>query len=596
MSGLSIEHRLPLIIGILLLGVILVISTAAYVEMRRTSLESAAARLVISTNQFRDFVQQSTAQVRAQTAAMANAPVLVRFARTRDPALRDSARAALNPPGPPSAQYIVSELRDGMGVVLLSTAAADTGFDTVSATEMTRFTARDSVIVGRYRRTRDTLVYPVTARVPDANGAYALQWRRSTGSRAREQISRLVGSDATLFLGNADFSEWTDLERPSAVPALDRSALGAPQEYVRAGGGRYLITTAPIAGTPWLVAFEIPLSTVFAPINAFLRRIALIAIAALAVSLLAAWMASRRITGPLSELTRAADAIALGQRAEGVHVDRSDELGTLGRAFATMAGEVHHARLELERKVDERTRDLHVTMQQLHDAQDSLVRREKLAMLGQLASGVGHELRNPLGVMTNALYYLKVVLASSPQNVLEYLDILQQQITLSEKIVGDLLDFARLRQPQREPASVAQVAHAQVARLGVTTGVRLDVHIPSDLPAVLVDQVQLGQIILNLLTNAVQAIDGAGNVTVRAEVAGDRVHLDVTDTGPGVPPENLEKIFEPLFTTKARGIGLGLAVSRSLARANGGEITLSSPPGKGATFRLTLEVARGTSA
>jgi C4-dicarboxylate-specific signal transduction histidine kinase len=110
---------------------------------------------------------------------------------------------------------------------------------------------------------------------------------------------------------------------------------------------------------------------------------------------------------------------------------------------APRAGEVQQSREQLERKVEERTKDLNDTLTQLHDAQDSLVRREKLAMLGQLSSGVGHELRNPLGVMTNAVYYLKTMLAGSPANVHEYLEILQQQITLSEKIVSDLLDFAR---------------------------------------------------------------------------------------------------------------------------------------------------------
>lgn len=162
--------------------------------------------------------------------------------------------------------------------------------------------------------------------------------------------------------------------------------------------------------------------------------------------LLAAWITSRRITGPLTQLTEAADAIAHGNFAHRVRIRRSDELGRLGTAFPTMAGEVQQSREQLERKVEERTKDLNDTLTQLHDAQDSLVlvvRREKLAMLGQLSSGVGHELRNPLGVMTNAVYYLKTMLAGSPANVHEYLEILQQQITLSEKIVSDLLDFAR---------------------------------------------------------------------------------------------------------------------------------------------------------
>jgi signal transduction histidine kinase len=173
----------------------------------------------------------------------------------------------------------------------------------------------------------------------------------------------------------------------------------------------------------------------------------------------------------------------------------------------------------------------------------------------------------------------------------EYLDILQQQIMLSEKIVGDLLDFARLKQPQRKPASVLEVTRLQLSRLGATNGTKIETEVPPNIPAVLVDDVHMGQIIFNLLINAMQAMDGQGRITIRVHAADGHVHYDVTDTGPGIKAENIEKIFEPLFTTKARGIGLGLAVSRTLARANGGDLTVTSAPGGGATFRLTLPVA-----
>src|SRR5205814_6638727 len=106
----------------------------------------------------------------------------------------------------------------------------------------------------------------------------------------------------------------------------------------------------------------------------------------------------------------------------------------------------------------------------------------------------------------------------------------------------------------------------------------------------------MGQIVLNLLSNATQALEGTGSIAVNAHADNGAVHLDVVDTGPGVAPENIEKIFEPLFTTKARGIGLGLAVSRTLARANGGDLTVTSTPGEGAIFHLTLPVAKGNGA
>jgi signal transduction histidine kinase len=140
-------------------------------------------------------------------------------------------------------------------------------------------------------------------------------------------------------------------------------------------------------------------------------------------------------------------------------------------------------------------------------------------------------------------------------------------------------------------SSLTEITSAQLERLGDTNGVHIDTRLPPTVPPVFVDKVQVGQIVLNLLTNAVQAIDGSGVITVTAGTDDGHAYVEVNDSGGGVDPANIDRIFEPLFTTKARGIGLGLAVSRTLARANEGELSVSSPPGEGATFRLTLPVA-----
>jgi signal transduction histidine kinase len=227
--------------------------------------------------------------------------------------------------------------------------------------------------------------------------------------------------------------------------------------------------------------------------------------------------------------------------------------------------------------------------------QGELVRREKLAILGQLAGGVGHELRNPLGVMTNALYYLDAVLTDVTPAVREYLGILRTQVTLSEKIISDLLDFARVKPPRRETLSADRLADDQLARVGALDGITVEHDFPSDLPSVSVDPVQVGQVLLNLITNAVQAMEGkGGTLTLRGRRDGPgHVRLEVADTGGGIAPEHVEHVFEPLFTTKARGIGLGLAVSRSLMRSNDGDIAFTSTPGVGTTFSIRLPVADG---
>jgi signal transduction histidine kinase len=191
--------------------------------------------------------------------------------------------------------------------------------------------------------------------------------------------------------------------------------------------------------------------------------------------------------------------------------------------------------------------------------------------------------------MTNAIYYLSAVMKEAPAEIKEYLEILRTQIALSEKIVGDLLDFARIKPPQWESVTLRQIVDAQLARAGALEAVRIEHDFPADLPAVRVDRVQMGQVVLNLIMNALQAMNGHAVLTFRGRHTGAGVvRLDVIDTGMGMTPDQMRRLFEPLFTTKARGIGLGLAVSQGLVRANGGTISAESKPGTGTTMSISL--------
>jgi signal transduction histidine kinase len=341
--------------------------------------------------------------------------------------------------------------------------------------------------------------------------------------------------------------------------------------------------SAALDGTPWAFAFEFPEAVVLAPARTFLRMVAIIAAICIAGGMAIAWLMSRRITKPLHELTIAANAIAAGDTSYRVPIARDDQLGALAAAFNTMATQVEESRQRLEALVEERTNKLRA-------AEESLVRREKLALVGQLASSVGHEIRNPLGVMSNALFYLETILPDATPEVREYLQILSSQVQVSAKIVNDLLDLSRSTPPRREQVGVQTFVGPRVTRFGLN-GAVIEADIPPDLPLVDVDPVHAGQVMDNLLNNAVQAIDGHGTVRIRARQADGFVTLEVSDTGPGVPPEHAARIFEPLFTTKARGIGLGLALSKTLAQANGGDLNLISREGESAVFAFTVPVA-----
>ncbi len=244
---------------------------------------------------------------------------------------------------------------------------------------------------------------------------------------------------------------------------------------------------------------------------------------------------------------------------------------------------------ELERRVEDRTRDLHT-------AQEQLVRQERLAVLGQLAGSVGHELRNPLGVISNAIYYLKLIQPEADARVRQYLGVIEQETHTASKIIGDLLDFARLKSLACEQVEVSELVRRTLEHFPVPTGVKLIIRLPADLHPVYADPGHMVQVLGNLVTNACQAMENGGRLSITAAQKKEEIAILVRDTGTGISPENINKLFEPLFTTKTKGIGLGLPVSQKLVEANGGRIEVKSEFNKGSTFTVFLpqqEVSRG---
>jgi signal transduction histidine kinase len=255
----------------------------------------------------------------------------------------------------------------------------------------------------------------------------------------------------------------------------------------------------------------------------------------------------------------------------------------------------------LELKVEVRNRELLA-------AQEELLRREKLAMLDIVAGNVGNELRNPLGVMRNAVYYLRFRLTDAEESIREYLEIIRTEIDVSQRILADFVDFFHSGPPRKRITLVEELIRQSLAANTVPENVTVSVDIPETLPVIEIDPDHMRQVFQNLIANAVQAMPGGGalliagrrrnntserlgNPPVSADQSGtpisqpaDFMDIAVTDSGTGISPENMNKVFQPLFTTKSRGIGLGLSICKSFVEANGGQITVSSKLGKGATF------------
>ena len=222
------------------------------------------------------------------------------------------------------------------------------------------------------------------------------------------------------------------------------------------------------------------------------------------------------------------------------------------------------------------------------ELREELARKEKLAVLGQLAGGVGHELRNPMAAMNASIYYLKMALENEGPKIEKHVRILEQELTNANEIITNLLDFSRVREPDRAAVSTLEIVNDVLDRhdLRTVTVVRQLQDVP-----IFVDAGQLKQVIGNLVMNAVQAMPDGGQLTVESGGNSHDALIAVSDTGSGIKAEILQKIFQPLFTTKAKGIGLGLAVCESLVRANSGSIEVKSTPGQGTTFTLHLPKA-----
>jgi PAS domain S-box-containing protein len=237
----------------------------------------------------------------------------------------------------------------------------------------------------------------------------------------------------------------------------------------------------------------------------------------------------------------------------------------------------------LEEMVENRTRELKLS-------QSKLARNERLAVLGQLSGSIGHELRSPLGVISNVVYLLKISQPNVDPKIKEYHDILKNEVNNADKIITDLLDFSRLKNVEHEKVSVNEIIKKVLDRFPVPSGIRMKWDSPTGLPMVFVDKQQITQVLGNLILNAYQSMQDGGDLTISAREKGKNIEIEVKDTGIGIPKENIEQLFDPLFTTKPRGIGLGLTVSKMLMNANNGKIEVSSEVGKGSIFTIYLPV------
>jgi signal transduction histidine kinase len=228
-----------------------------------------------------------------------------------------------------------------------------------------------------------------------------------------------------------------------------------------------------------------------------------------------------------------------------------------------------------------------VVQEHVREVEHRLAQAERFALIGRMSAALAHELRNPLSVIETSAFIL-AERGREDERVARHTRRIAEQVGIASALVSDLLDAARERPPAGSRADLAAVARAAVAQVPCPAGASVTLKLPSDLPAAFGDERRIRQVLTNLLHNALEAIGNRGAIVVSAGARGGLVAVTITDDGPGIPPELLPRVFDPLFTTKPRGTGLGLALSRAIARAHGGDLVADNAPGGGARFELTL--------
>jgi len=420
----------------------------------------------------------------------------------------------------------------------------------------------------------------------EASGGTSLDDRQNEVLAARKVFSRRVqeylaigdnagGTDST-FHENIKFARDDIIRQSSRIVGL--SAQSAPVTIVlemrdrferSAANFRSLIEAAITAERSELAGRQRDLNRMI-----WLSVLVVIGFGLMGIgsALLGGLRVSKRIAHPIRLLRDAALRIGDGDFDITDQPRTNDEVGELVGAFRTM-------------------------VQRLQDSMVKLARQERLATLGQLAGTVSHELRNPLGVIRNSLFSLREsVDAGHTTGAVKIVDRIERNIARCNMIVSELLDFARSGEIRRDAVDIDDWLAATLDEHAVPAGITLHRELRFGGQLAL-DRDRFRQVLINLLDNAIQAIDDPAwlpteprerAVIVRSEAAGSYFQLSVIDSGPGIPEPTLAKIFEPLFTTKSFGVGLGLPMVRQIVQQHGGSIDVTSDVGRGTAVVIRI--------
>jgi len=288
----------------------------------------------------------------------------------------------------------------------------------------------------------------------------------------------------------------------------------------------------------------------------------------------------------------------VGRRKDGtvfpMHLAVSEFLDNERRMFTGIVRDITDLK-EAESQLKKLNEDLetlvHDRTKQLRETQAQLVQKEKLAILGQVSAGIAHEIRNPLNAVKTSVYYLVNARNRTEEKTLEHLARIDRQVSVIDNVVTALSDIAKLPAPNRSAVDIELVLRDVVKTVGLPHDVEVTWQLADDCPRVLADEFQLPIVFKNLVRNARDAMeDGGGTITIGIRAREPHIEISVQDTGKGIAGDLIGKILEPFYSTKARGMGLGLAITREIVAKNNGILRVESKEGSGSTFTVSLNI------
>jgi signal transduction histidine kinase len=583
LRGLSISHRLPLLICVLLLSIVLAFGWLSYYGVRKAAFEIGKERLGGLTEQLSSLLGQSAIVLSAATHTAAQQGPIKNFLISPG-AQKDSVALALDKLRFDSTWILVELLNANHESVYRSIAP---GKETKIYSEkiVTPLLLKpDSSFVGKLYQVGDSIYYPIISAVTEKKSVigYLIRWRVQTSTaKGLEQFSQLLGTNAKLYVGNKDGSLWTDLITPVPAPPVSKKPGERFSEYSRPKEDPVIASASDIPTTPWSMVIEFSQSIILKGPDLFLHWLAGIGAVLVIIGILLAWIMSRNLTRPLNKLAAATSVIADGDYSVSVEVGRKDELGKLARDFNAMAVQVKGAQQNLEKKVRERT------------AQLESVNKE----LEAFSYSVSHDLRAPLRSISGYAMILKEDYASGLDE--EANRITDKIISNARKmghLIDDLISFSQMarKEIRHQAVNMDRLVETCVEELTQQTPVnkyRLQIH---PLPPCVGDEALIKQVWLNLISNAMKYSSKKPEPTIEiGSQNGTSINeYFVRDNGAGFDMKYSHKlfgVFQRLHSNKEfDGSGIGLALVKRIISRHNGDIRAEAAIGQGATFYFSI--------